>query len=65
MCLIPSYDVIQILKIVLEHITTKVAVEFVRERGENLAATLRLTILVNRNHMLSGGILHIFTVCQY
>lgn len=45
------------LKIVLEHITTKVAVEFVRERGENLAATITAHhLLVNRNHMLSGGI---------
>jgi dihydroorotase len=45
------------LKIVLEHITTKVAVDFVRSRGGNLAATITAHhLLVNRNHMLSGGI---------
>ena len=45
------------LKIVLEHITTRVAVDFVSERGKNLAATITAHhLLVNRNHMLSGGI---------
>ena len=45
------------LKIVLEHITTKDAVDFVRKGGDNIAATITAHhLLVNRNHMLSGGI---------
>lgn len=45
------------LKIVLEHITTKEAVEFVRQANDNLAATITVHhLLFNRNHMLVGGI---------
>ena len=45
------------LKIVLEHITTKDAVEFVKSAGENVAATITAHhLLYNRNHMLVGGI---------
>ncbi|KKE80932.1 dihydroorotase [Pseudoalteromonas luteoviolacea S4047-1] len=45
------------LKIVLEHITTKDAVEFVRSAPDNLAATITAHhLLYNRNHMLAGGI---------
>ncbi len=45
------------LKIVLEHITTKNAVEFVQQAGENVAATITVHhLLFNRNHMLVGGI---------
>lgn len=45
------------LKIVLEHITTKDAVEFVRTAGPNVAATITAHhLLFNRNHMLVGGI---------
>ena len=45
------------LKIVLEHITTKNAVDFVNEAGENVAATITVHhLLFNRNHMLVGGI---------
>ncbi len=45
------------LKIVLEHITTKDAVEFVRSADANVAATITAHhLLYNRNHMLVGGI---------
>ncbi|MEW6982926.1 dihydroorotase [Colwelliaceae bacterium 6471] len=45
------------LKVVLEHITTKNAVEFVRQANKNVAATITAHhLLFNRNHMLVGGI---------
>ncbi|HGS4461270.1 TPA: dihydroorotase [Vibrio metschnikovii] len=45
------------LKIVLEHITTAEAVAFVKQAGENVAATITAHhLLFNRNHMLVGGI---------
>ncbi len=45
------------LKIVLEHITTKDAVEFVEEADDTLAATITAHhLLLNRNAMLVGGI---------
>lgn len=45
------------LKVVLEHITTKQAVEFVNEASDNVAATITAHhLLFNRNHMLVGGI---------
>lgn len=45
------------LKVVLEHITTKNAVDFVKSAGENVAATITAHhLLFNRNHMLVGGI---------
>ena len=45
------------LKIVLEHITTADAVEFVLSCGENVAATITAHhLLNNRNDMLVGGI---------
>jgi len=45
------------LKIVLEHITTADAVEFVQNCGENVAATITAHhLLNNRNDMLVGGI---------
>lgn len=45
------------LKIVLEHITTKNAVDFVKKAGSNVAATITVHhLLFNRNHMLVGGI---------
>jgi len=44
------------LKIVLEHITTKDAVDFVSEGGANIAATITPQhLLLNRNAMLVGG----------
>ncbi|MGF1723267.1 dihydroorotase [Photobacterium nomapromontoriensis] len=45
------------LKIVVEHITTKDAVEFVHNAGPNVAATITAHhLMFNRNHMLVGGI---------
>ncbi|HLA34425.1 MAG TPA: dihydroorotase [Rhodocyclaceae bacterium] len=45
------------LKVVLEHITTKDAAEFVREAGPNLAATLTAHhLLANRNALFVGGL---------
>jgi dihydroorotase len=45
------------LKIVLEHITTKDAVDFVLGCKDNIAATITPHhLLANRNHMLVGGI---------
>ncbi|WP_417792599.1 dihydroorotase, partial [Stutzerimonas xanthomarina] len=45
------------LKIVLEHITTADAVEFVNKAGDNVAATITAHhLMYNRNHMLVGGI---------
>lgn len=45
------------LRVVLEHISTKAAVEFVQEGPANLAATITAHHLwFNRNTMLSGGI---------
>lgn len=45
------------LKMVLEHITTKEAVDFVTASGRNMAATITAHhLLYNRNHMLAGGI---------
>jgi len=45
------------LKIVMEHITTEQAVEFVTNAPSNVAATITAHhLLYNRNHMLVGGI---------
>ena len=45
------------LKVVLEHITTKDAVDFVNQSGDNVAATITAHhLMYNRNHMLVGGI---------
>lgn len=45
------------LKIVMEHITTKHAVDFVAGANDNVAATITAHhLLFNRNHMLVGGI---------
>lgn len=45
------------LRMVLEHITTAGAVQFVRAQSENVAATITAHhLLLNRNHMLAGGI---------
>ncbi|MCV6624977.1 MAG: dihydroorotase [Cellvibrionaceae bacterium] len=45
------------LKMVLEHITTTEAAEFVAAAGPNMAATITAHhLLYNRNHMLAGGI---------
>lgn len=45
------------LKLVVEHITTQQAKEFVEAHGDNVAATITVQHLsYNRNHMLVGGI---------
>ncbi|WP_462158140.1 dihydroorotase [Pseudoalteromonas sp. GB56] len=45
------------LKVVLEHITTADAVEFVKSASANVGATITAHhLLYNRNHMLAGGI---------
>jgi dihydroorotase len=45
------------LKIVFEHITTKDAADFVRQAGENVAATITPHhLLFNRNAMFKGGL---------
>ena len=45
------------LKIVLEHITTAEAADFVREGGENLAATITPHhLMINRSSIFEGGI---------
>lgn len=45
------------LKLVLEHITTRDAVDFVLEQGSNVAATITPQhLLMNRNDLLVGGI---------
>jgi dihydroorotase len=45
------------LRVVLEHITTKEAVEFIQASQSNIAATITAHhLLYNRNHLLNGGI---------
>ncbi len=55
--LAPLLDRLPELKVVLEHITTREAVEFVSEAGDNLAATITAHhLLLNRNALFSDGI---------
>jgi dihydroorotase len=45
------------LKIVVEHITTREAAQFVQEAGDNVAATITAHhLLINRNALFAGGI---------
>ena len=44
------------LRIVLEHVTTNEAVQFVYASGDNIAATITPQLLYNRNALFSGGI---------
>ena len=45
------------LKVVLEHVTTREGIEFVRSSGANVAGTLTAHhLLLNRNALLGGGI---------
>ena len=45
------------LRVVLEHVTTRDAVEFVRNSGNNIAATITAHhLLLDRNAMFDGGI---------
>ena len=54
--LIPLLKDFPQLKVVLEHITTKHAVEFVTQANENIAATITAHhLLFNRNVMFKGG----------
>lgn len=55
--LVPLRAQLPELKIVLEHITTRNAVEFVSEQNHNVAATITVHhLLYNRNHLLAGGV---------
>lgn len=55
--LAPLHQRFPTLKIVLEHITTDDAVQFVQATNDNIAATITAHhLLFNRNHMLVGGI---------
>lgn len=55
--LIPLTKSFPELKIVMEHITTRDAVQFVEESSNYVAATITAHhLLYNRNHMLVGGI---------
>lgn len=54
------------LKIVVEHITTKDAVEFVNNAGPNVAATITAHhLMFNRNHMLVAESAHTSTACLF
>lgn len=54
---IPIIDKFPNLKIVMEHITTKKSVDFVKSCGPNIAATITAHhLLYNRNDLLVGGI---------
>jgi len=45
------------LRIVMEHVTTSNAVDYVRDTHKNLAATITTHhLIINRNHILAGGI---------
>jgi dihydroorotase len=45
------------LRLVLEHITTSHAVEFVKRHPDTIAATITVHhLLYNRNHLLAGGV---------
>ncbi|MGB0497594.1 MAG: dihydroorotase [Rubricella sp.] len=45
------------LRVTLEHVTTRDAVEYVQASDRNLAATITTHhLMINRNHMLVGGI---------
>ena len=45
------------LKVVMEHITTKDAVDYVKASTGNLGATITTHhLIINRNHILAGGI---------
>jgi dihydroorotase len=45
------------LKVVMEHVTTQDAVDYVRDNHKNLGATITTHhLIINRNHILAGGI---------
>jgi dihydroorotase len=46
-----------LLKVVMEHITTREAAQFVHDAGENVAATITAHhLLINRNALFAGGV---------
>jgi len=56
--LIPLLQRFPTLRVVLEHITTRQAVEFIRATQDNIAATITPHhLLMNRNAMFEGGII--------
>lgn len=45
------------LRVIMEHVTTQDAVDYVRDTSKNLAATITTHhLIINRNHILAGGI---------
>jgi len=45
------------LRVIMEHVTTQDAVDYVRDTPKNLAATVTTHhLIINRNHILAGGI---------
>jgi dihydroorotase len=45
------------LRVILEHVTTKDGIDYVRDGGEGIAGTLTVHhLVINRNHILAGGI---------
>ncbi|CAD7698535.1 unnamed protein product [Ostreobium quekettii] len=55
--MIPAMDAVPDLRVVMEHITTKDAVDFVRSSPEGLAATITPQHLtLNRNSLFVGGL---------
>ncbi len=45
------------LRIVLEHVTTEHAVDYIRDQTKNIAATITTHhLIINRNHILAGGV---------
>ena len=45
------------LRVIMEHVTTENAVDYVRDSRANLAATITTHhLIINRNHILAGGI---------
>jgi dihydroorotase len=56
-CLLPITQSFPNLRIVLEHISTRAAVEFITEASNKIAATITPHhLLYNRNQLLAGGI---------
>ncbi len=53
----PLRERIKGLRVVLEHVTTCEGVDYVRQGGNDLAATITTHhLFINRNHILAGGI---------
>ncbi len=55
--LIPLRAKVPGLRVVMEHVTTRDGIDYVRGGGDNIAATLTTHhLFINRNHILAGGI---------